>query len=246
MLQQYLNHELPYAQAGFRKGIGSRDQIASIYWIIEKAREFQKSICFCFIDYTVAFDPVDQNKLEKSDRLKYQATWPASVHTSWSSSLNLTWGNWLVPDGKEHIRAIYCHSAYLNSVQSTSWKRWAGWSTSWNQDSQEKYQQPQICRWHHPYGRKWRGTKEPLDESEREWKSWLKTQYSKNEDHGIRSHHFMANRWVNNGNSHRFSFLGLQYHCEQWLQPRNWKTLAPWKKSYDKPTQHIKMKRHYF
>ena len=55
-----------------------------------------------------------------------------------------------------------------------------GWSTSWNQDCWEKYQQPQICRWHHPYGRKQRRTKEPLDESERgEWKSWLKIQKTK-------------------------------------------------------------------
>ena len=55
---------------------------------------------------------------------------------------------------------------------------------------------PQTCRWHHPYGRKRRGTKKPLDESERgEWKSWLKAQHSENEDHGIWSHHFMANRW---------------------------------------------------
>ena len=58
------------------------------------------------------------------------------------------------------------------------------------------------CRWHHPYGRKQRGTKEPLDETERrEWKSWLKTQHSKNEDHGIWSHHFMTNRWGKSGNS---------------------------------------------
>ena len=72
----------------------------------------------------------------------------------------------------------------------------AGWSISWNRDCWEKYQQPQMCRWPQPYGRKQRGTKEPLDESERgEWKSWLKTQHSKNEDHGIRSHHYMANRW---------------------------------------------------
>ena len=60
------------------------------------------------------------------------------------------------------------------------------------------------CRWHHPYGRKWKGTKEFLDESEREeWKSWLKTQHSKNSDRGIWSHHFMANRWGNNGKSDR-------------------------------------------
>ena len=64
-LQQYLNHELPDVQAGFRKGRGTRDQIANICWIIEKAREFQKNIYFCFIDYAKAFDCVDHNKLWK-------------------------------------------------------------------------------------------------------------------------------------------------------------------------------------
>jgi len=64
-LQQYMNHELPDVQAGFRKGRGTRDQIANICWIIEKAREFQKSIYFCFIDYAKAFDCVDHNKLWK-------------------------------------------------------------------------------------------------------------------------------------------------------------------------------------
>ena len=67
-LQQYVNHELPDVQAGFRKGRGSRDQIANIRWIIEKAREFQKNIYFCFIDYAKAFDCVDHNKLENSER----------------------------------------------------------------------------------------------------------------------------------------------------------------------------------
>ena len=65
-LQQYMNRELPDVQAGFRKGRGTRDQIANICWIIEKAREFQKNIYFCFIDYTKAFDCVDHNKLENS------------------------------------------------------------------------------------------------------------------------------------------------------------------------------------
>ena len=64
-LQQYVNQELPDVQAGFRKGRGSRDQIASIHWIIEKARKFQKNIYFCFIDYAKAFDCVDHNKLWK-------------------------------------------------------------------------------------------------------------------------------------------------------------------------------------
>ena len=64
-LQQYMNCELPDVQAGFRKGRGSRDQIANIRWIIEKAREFQKDIYFCFIDYAKAFNGVDHHKLWK-------------------------------------------------------------------------------------------------------------------------------------------------------------------------------------
>ena len=64
-LQQYMNHELPDVQAGFRKGRGTGEQIANICWIIEKAREFQRNIYFCFIDYAKAFDCVDHNKLWK-------------------------------------------------------------------------------------------------------------------------------------------------------------------------------------
>ena len=67
-LQQYVNHELSDVQVGFRKGRGTRDQIAIICWIIKKAREFQKNIYFCFIDYATAFDCVDHNKLENSER----------------------------------------------------------------------------------------------------------------------------------------------------------------------------------
>ena len=63
-----MNHELPDVQAGFRKGRGTRDQIANIRWIIKKARECQKNIYFCFIDYAKAFDCVDHNKLENSER----------------------------------------------------------------------------------------------------------------------------------------------------------------------------------
>ena len=65
-LQQYVNRELADAQAGFRKGRGTRDQIANTLWVIEKAREFQKNSYFCFVDYAKAFDSVDHNKLENS------------------------------------------------------------------------------------------------------------------------------------------------------------------------------------
>ena len=67
-LQEYVNQELPDVQPGFRKGRGTRDQIANIHWIIQKAREFQKNIYFCFIDYTKTFDCVDHNKLENSSK----------------------------------------------------------------------------------------------------------------------------------------------------------------------------------
>ena len=80
-LQQHVNHELPYVQAGFRKGRGTRDQIANIWQIIEKAREFQKNIYFCFIDCAKAFDCVDRNKLKNSERWESQTTWPASGET---------------------------------------------------------------------------------------------------------------------------------------------------------------------
>ena len=86
-LQQYVNHELPDVQAGFRKGTETRDQIANICWIIKKAREFQKNIYFCFIDYAKDFDCVDHNKLWKIlkekfwKRWEYWTTWPASWET---------------------------------------------------------------------------------------------------------------------------------------------------------------------
>ena len=77
-----MNHELPDVPAGFRKGRGTRDQIANIHWIMEKAREFQKNIYFCFFDYAKAFDCVNNNKLWKFwKRWEYHTTWPASRET---------------------------------------------------------------------------------------------------------------------------------------------------------------------
>ena len=113
---------------------------------------------------------------------------------------------------KEYIKAIYCHCVYLIYMQVHHVKYWteilAGWILNCNQDHWEKYQQPQICRWYHSNGRKRRGTKESLDEGERgEWKGWFKIQLSKNEDHGIQSHHLMANRRGKSRSSNRFFFF---------------------------------------
>ena len=80
-LQRYMNQELPDFQAGFRKGRGTRDQIANIHWIIEKGRKLQTNISFFFIDYAKAFDCVDHNKLWKILKEKYQTTLPASWET---------------------------------------------------------------------------------------------------------------------------------------------------------------------
>ena len=82
MLQQYVNCELPGVQACFRKGGGIRHRIENICWIIQKAREFQRNIYFCFIDYAKVFDCLDHNKLWKIlKETEYQATWPASWET---------------------------------------------------------------------------------------------------------------------------------------------------------------------
>ena len=123
-LQQYMNCELPDIQAGFRKGRGTRDQIANIHWIMEKAREFQKNIYFCFIDYAKAFDCVHHNKLWKilkemgvPDHLtcllrKLYADQETAVRTAHGTT------DWF-QTGKG-VKAVYCHPAYLTYMQSTS------------------------------------------------------------------------------------------------------------------------------
>ena len=118
-LQQYMNCELPDIQAGFRKGRETRDQIANIRWIIEKARELQKNIYFCFIDYAKAFDCVDHNKLENSSR--NGNTRPQQLQPDMEQQT----GSKL---GKEYIKVEYCHPVYLTYVQSTSYKM-PGWMT---------------------------------------------------------------------------------------------------------------------
>ena len=108
-----MNWELPDVQAGFRKGKGIRDQIAIIRWIIEKAREFQKNIYFCFIDYAKAFDCVDHKKLweilkEICMQLKKQQLEPDMEQ--WTDSKL----------GKEYIKAVYYHPGYSPRMQRTS------------------------------------------------------------------------------------------------------------------------------
>ena len=122
-LQQYVNWELPDVQAGFRKGRGTREQIANIRWIIEKAREFQKSISFWLIDYAEAFDCVDHSKLWKI--LKWMGipdhltcllrNLPAGQEAT-DLVMEYLIGSKL---GEVYIKAIYCHPAYLSYMQTT-------------------------------------------------------------------------------------------------------------------------------
>ena len=133
-LQQFMKLELPDVQAGFRKGRGTRDQTANICWIIEKAREFQKTIYFCFIDYAKAFVWITINwKILKEMGIPDHLTsllknlYPGQKATVRTGHGTTDWSK----SGKEYIKMIYCHPAHC--------KMPAGWSTCWNQDCWEKY-----------------------------------------------------------------------------------------------------------
>ena len=116
-LQQYMNQDLPDVQAGFRKDRGTRDQISNICWVIKKAREFQKNIYFCFIDYAKAFDCVDHNKLENSSR--DGNTRPPdlppekSVCSPRRNSENWTWNNRLVPYRERSTSRLYTVTLFI-------------------------------------------------------------------------------------------------------------------------------------
>ena len=115
-LQQYVNQEIPDVQGGFRKHRRTRDQIANMCWMIEKAREFKKNIYFCFIDYAKAYDCVDHNKLWKI--LKEMGI---PDHLIRKQQLELDMEQQTVSKlGKEYIKAVYCHPDYLTYMQSTS------------------------------------------------------------------------------------------------------------------------------
>ena len=122
-----MNQELPDVQAGFLKSRGTRDQIANIHWIIEKAREFQKNIHFCFIDCSKAFDSVDYNKLWK---ILQEMGIPdhftcllRNLYIGQEATVKTGHGtmDWF-QIGKEYIKAVHCHPAYLTYMQSTSYE----------------------------------------------------------------------------------------------------------------------------
>ena len=120
-----MNRELPDVQAGFRKSRGSKDQIANIHWIMEKAREFQKNIHFCFTDYAKALDCVDLNKLWKVMKemgiLDHLTGLLRNLYAGQEATVRTGHGktDWF-QIGKGVLKAVYCHPAYLTYMQSTS------------------------------------------------------------------------------------------------------------------------------
>ena len=120
-----MNRELPDVQAGFRKARGTRDQIANIRWIIEKARELQKNIYFCFIDYAKVFMWTTMNCGKFWKRWEYQTTWPDSWEICMQvrkQQLELDMEQTGSKSGKEYVEAVYCHPAYLTCMQSISYE----------------------------------------------------------------------------------------------------------------------------
>ena len=136
-LQQYVNCEIPDVQAGFRKGRGTRDQIANIRWIFKKATEFQKNIYFCFLDYAKAFDCVDHNKLWKILKEmgipNHLTCLLRNLYAGQEPTVRTGHGttDWFqigkgVRQGSLYAPSTYRHPAYLTSMQSTSWET-LGW-----------------------------------------------------------------------------------------------------------------------
>ena len=125
-----MNCELPDVQGGFIKGRGTSDQIANICWIIEKVREFQKNIYFCFIDYTKAFVLITTKCGKFLKRWEYQTIWPAT----WEICIEVKKQQLELDmeqqtgskSGKGYVKAVYHHPAYLTYMQSTSWDM-LGW-----------------------------------------------------------------------------------------------------------------------
>ena len=186
-LQQYVNHELPDVQTGFKKGRGTRDQIANNCWVIKKAREFQKNIYFCFIDYAKAFHCVDHNRFWKilkeigiPDHLtcllrNLYAGQEATVRTGHGKTDCIQIG--------KGVRQGCILSPYLFNLYAEYIMRSAGLDEAQTvikiarrNSNNLRYADDTTLN-----GRKWRRTKEPLDESERgECKSCLKAQHSEN------------------------------------------------------------------
>ena len=223
-LQQYVNWELPDVQAEFRKGRGTRDQIANIHWIIEKARKYQKYIYFCFIDYAKAFDRVYHNKLWKilkemgiPDHLtcllrKLYAGQEATVRTGHGTM------DWFKIGKGVHQGCILSPCLFNLYAEYNMW----------NAELEESQAGIKIA-WRNINSLRYADDTTQMAESEEELKTLLMKVKEESENAGLklnikkqRSEHpvpsLHPNRWGNNGNSERLYFIGFQNHYRWWLQ----------------------------
>ena len=171
-LQQYVNWELQHVQVGVWRRSGTRDQtdMSTFVRSWRKQRRSRKT----FNSASLTMLKLLTVWITTNWKILREMGIPDHFTSLYSNSQNQTWSNELVQNWERSTSRLYIVTLIIQHHA----KCWAGWLTSWNQDCWEKYQQPQICRWYHPNGRNWRGTKETLDEGERgEWKSWLKTQH---------------------------------------------------------------------
>ena len=212
-----MNCEVPDVQAGFRKGRGTRDQIASIHWIMEKAREFQKNIYFYFIDYAKAFDCMDHHKLWKilkemgiPDHLtcllkNLYARQEATVRTGHGTTdwfhigKGIHQGRILSPCLFNLYAEYIMRNTGLEEAQ-------AGIKIAWRNINNLRYADDTTLMAEREE------LKSLLMKVKEESEKVDLAQHSEHKDHGIWSHHFMANRWENSGNSGRLYFLQLQNH----------------------------------
>ena len=148
------------------EGRGTRVQVANIHWITEKAREFQKNI------YPVSLTtlkPLTVWIITNLKRWEYQTILPVSWETCMrvkKQQLELCMEQLIGSNWERSMTGLFTATVFVQSIHWAHEQYQFIWVTSWNQDTREKHQQPQICRWYHSNGRKWRGTKEPLDEDE--------------------------------------------------------------------------------
>ena len=177
-LQQFMTRELPDVQAGFWKCRGTRDQIANIHWIIKKHQNSRKNIYFYFIEYAEAFDCVDHNKLWKifqemgvPDHL---TCFLRNLYAGQEATVRTNMEQWTGSKlGKEYVKAVYCHPAYLTYMQSTSWETLDWMKPELQSRLLGKISITSDMQMTPPLWQKVKKNQRASDESEREeWKSW--------------------------------------------------------------------------
>ena len=218
-----MNYELPDVQGGFRKGRGTRDQIANIHWIIKKARKFPKNIYFCFIDYARAFDCVDHNKLWKilkeMDIPDYVTCLLRNLYAGHEATVRTRHGT---TDWFQIGKAVH-QGCILSPCLFNLYAEYIIWNARLDEaQAVIKTAGTNINNYRYADDITLMAESEELQSllmkvKEKSEKVDLKLHIQKTKI--MASHCFMANRWGNNGNSVRLYFLGLQNHCRWWLQP---------------------------